>query len=214
MGLREIKKEQTRRLLVDTAKRLFAQRGFDKVRVAEVAQEAQVSEATVFKYFPTKEDLFYSGLDEFGDRLVTAVRTREPGTSALAGCRDFLLKMSGGLLAQIEHGDQESYERLRTINRVISASAALQARERQSVAGYIDALAGLLAEETGGSPDDLDAFVAAHALIGVQQTMVAYVRRRILADDRPETLAADVGRVTSRAFDLLEQGLGDYAIKR
>jgi len=80
MGLRELKKEQTRTLIADTAWRLFADRGFDAVRVAEIAREARVSEATVFNYFPRKEDLFYSRLEAFGERLVAAVGSRPPAT--------------------------------------------------------------------------------------------------------------------------------------
>ncbi|MGH3382696.1 MAG: helix-turn-helix domain-containing protein [Actinoallomurus sp.] len=47
--------------MVDTAWRLFADRGFDDVTVTEVAREAQVAKATVFNYFPAKEDLFFPG---------------------------------------------------------------------------------------------------------------------------------------------------------
>jgi AcrR family transcriptional regulator len=65
MGLRERKKEQTRQLIADRAWRLFAEHGFDRVTVAEVAREAEVAEATVFNYFRTKEDLFYSRLEAF-----------------------------------------------------------------------------------------------------------------------------------------------------
>ena len=79
MGLRELKKEQTRQLIADTAWRLFADRGFDQVTVAEIAREAQVAEATVFNYFRTKEDLFYSRFEAFSARLADAVRDREPG---------------------------------------------------------------------------------------------------------------------------------------
>ena len=79
MGLRELKKEQTRQLIAGTAWRLFADRGFDKVTVAEIAREAQVAEATVFNYFPSKEDLFYSRFEAFSARLADAVRDRDPG---------------------------------------------------------------------------------------------------------------------------------------
>ena len=79
MGLRELKKEQTRLLISGTAWRLFADRGFDKVTVAEVAREAQVAEATVFNYFASKEDLFYERLGAFSARLTDAVSARPAG---------------------------------------------------------------------------------------------------------------------------------------
>jgi AcrR family transcriptional regulator len=133
MGLRELKKEQTRQLIAGTAWRLFADRGFDKVTVAEIARQAQVAEATVFNYFPSKEDLFYSRFEAFSARLADAVRDRDPGVPALAAFRRALLE-EGGLLAQAETGDPEALTRLRTVNRVIAESPALLAREQQAFA--------------------------------------------------------------------------------
>jgi AcrR family transcriptional regulator len=212
MGLRELKKQQTRQLIADTAWQLFADRGFDRVTVAEVARQAQVAEATVFNYFPTKEDLFYSRLEAFGAGLLEAVAAREPGEPALAAVRRYLLG-SGGLLAQIAAGDAEALQRLRTVSRVIAASPSLLAREQQAIARSTDALAELLAAETGAPADDVTARVAANALLGVQRTLVDHVRRRVLADDQPERLADDVRELGRRAFALLERGLGDYAVK-
>ena len=212
MGLRELKKQQTRQLIADTAWRLFADRGFDRVTVAEVARQAQVAEATVFNYFPTKEDLFYSRLEAFGAGLLEAVAAREPGEPALAAVRRYLLG-SGGLLAQIAAGDAEALQRLRTVSRVIAASPSLLAREQQAIARSTDALAELLAAETGAPADDVTPRVAANALLGVQRTLVDHVRRRVLADDQPERLADDVRELGRRAFALLERGLGDYAVK-
>jgi AcrR family transcriptional regulator len=212
MGLRERKKQQTRQLIADTAWRLFAERGFDRVTVAEVARQAQVALATVFNYFPTKEDLFYSRLEAFGTRLLEAVGAREAGEPVLAAFRRHLLA-PGGLLAQVEAGDPDALERLRTVNRVIAASPALLAREQQALAGYARALAGLLAAETGAPADDVRAAVAANALMGVHRALIDHTRRRILDDDRPARLAADVRGLGQRAFALLEQGLGDYAAR-
>jgi len=210
MGLRERKKEQTRQLIADTAWRLFADRGFERVTVAEVARQAEVATATVFNYFPTKEDLFFFRLEAFGAQLVEAVRNRAAGEPVLVAFRRFLLE-SGGLLAQVEAGDPQALERLRTVNRVIAASPTLQARERQALAGTADTLAALLAAETGGPAADVTAQVAANALLGVQRALVDYTRRRVLADHEPARLAADVRGLASHAFALLEQGLGDYA---
>src|SRR5450631_2058825 len=91
-GLRERKKAQTRRRITDTALRLFTERGFDQVTVAEVAREAEVSEATLFNYFPTKEDLLFTRMGAYEDRLVDAVRDRDGGMSAIAALAKFLLR--------------------------------------------------------------------------------------------------------------------------
>jgi AcrR family transcriptional regulator len=209
MGLRERKKAQTRQVIADTAWRLFADRGFERVTVAEVAREAQVAVATVFNYFPTKEDLFFFRLEAFGADLVEAVAARAAGEPALAAFRRQLLEV-GGLLAQVEAGDGQALERLRTMNRVIAASPALQAREQQAFARTAAALADRLA--AGQTlPGELDAQVAANALVGVQQALVGYTRRRVLAEERPAGLAADVRALGERAFALLEDGLGGYA---
>src|SRR5919201_2892682 len=170
MGLRERKKQQTRQLIADTAWRLFADRGFEQVTVAEVARQAQVAVATVFNYFPTKEDLFYSRLETFGARLVDAVAARPPGEPALAAFRRRLLD-TGGLLAQVEAGDRQALERLRTVHRVISASSSLLAREQRALARTAGALAALLAAETDADADDLRPQVVANALIGVQRAL-------------------------------------------
>ena len=213
MSLRELKKERTRRLIADTAWALFAERGFDNVTVAEVARAAEVAEATVFNYFPTKEDLFYARLEAFGDRLVEAVSSRSPGTTALAAVRGHLLE-DGGLLARVETRDLDALERLRTVNRVIGGSTALQARERLAIAGHTDSLAVVLATETGAASDDIRPRVAANALIAIQHALIEYVRERVLVDADPTGLAADVRRLGNRGFALLEEGLGEYAPKR
>jgi AcrR family transcriptional regulator len=212
MGLRELKKRQTRELIADTAWRLFADRGFERVTVAEVARQAQVAEATVFNYFPTKEDLFYYRLETFEAGLVEAVAAREAGEPALAAVRRYLLA-SGGLLTQAAAGDADARQRLRTVNRVIAASPALQAREQQAIARSTNRLAELLAAETGAAPDDVTARTAANALLGVQRALVDHVRRRVLDDGEPARLAEDVRDLARRAFALLEHGLGGYAAK-
>jgi len=210
MGLRELKKQQTRQLIAETAWRLFAERGFDRVTVAEIARVAQVAEATVFNYFRTKEDLFYWRLEAYGSRLVDAIGRREAGEPVLAAFRRFLLD-SGGLLLKVQAGDHAALEQLRTVNRLIAASPALQARERQALARNTDALAELLAAETGAAGGDVRPKVVANALMGVQRALIDDVRRRVLADDEPDRLAADVRGLAEDALALLERGLGDYA---
>ena len=203
VGLREHKKEQTRRRITETAHRLFGERGFDGVTVAQVARAAEVAEATLFNYFPTKEDLFYSGLEAFGDRLIDSVRHRPAGEPALVTVRSFLLE-TGGQLAQIAAGDRKALEGARTTARVIAASPALRSRERQAIAGIAAELAAVLG-------DDPVTRAIANAMMGVHSALVEYVRNRLLANDRPVAIAADVRAYGERAFALLEGGLKDFA---
>src|SRR5947199_5729594 len=140
LGLRERKKQQTTEAIADTALRLFGERGFEGVPVAEVAREANVSEATVFNYFPTKEDLVYHRLEAFESELLGAIRDRAPGESALAAFGRFVLEPRGYL------GAKEPDERFLAIPRMIEQSPALLARERQIFERFTLALAQLLAE--------------------------------------------------------------------
>ena len=204
-GLRERKKEQTRAGIADAAHRLFSERGFDAVTVAEVARAADVSEGTVFNYFPAKEDLFYSAMESFEAALVEVVRARPVGESALVAFRRFLLQRSVGLA--------ERAEVIEAAARVIDGSPALQARERAIVAEYTTALAELLAEETGAHPGDIEPRVVATALMGAQRALVAYVRTSILAGLRGPQLVRRVNSQGRRAFARLEAGLGEYGVK-
>src|SRR6201986_858322 len=153
MGLRELKKEQTRQHIADTSWGLFAARGFDQVSVAEVARAAQVAEATVFNYFPSKEDLFYSRLESFLTPLGEEVRGRAPSQPGVAAFQAALLA-DGGLLGALESGDPDALARLRTVNTVVGASPALLAREQQVLSQAASDLAARLAAETGAAADD------------------------------------------------------------
>jgi AcrR family transcriptional regulator len=210
-GLRERKKQQTRQLLADTARRLFAERGFENVSVGEVARTADVSEATVFNYFPTKEDLVYSGLETFEGDLLRAVRERPTGETLLDAFARFILERRGFLAAS----DERAVGELIAVSRMIASSPALLAREEQIFAHYTRALAGLIAEEARASRDDLRPYVTANALIGVHRALIDFVRHQLKSEpiDR-ERLSRDLRRRGQAALELLRRGIGDYAPKR
>ena len=208
-GLRERKKERTRREIAEAARTLFGERGFDAVTVAEVAAAAEVSEATVFNYFPTKEDLFYSGLEAFEEMLLDAVRERPSGDSALAAFSRFITEPRG-LLAATE---PEAIERLAATTQVIEESPALLAREQRILAGFTDSLAELLREESGAGPEDVEPWVAANAMLGVHRALLGYARRQVLEGTRNPLLARRVRAQARRALATLERGLGDYAVR-
>jgi AcrR family transcriptional regulator len=206
-GLRERKKQQTRELIADAARRLFADRGFDAVTVAQVARAANVSEVTVFNYFSTKEDLFYGGMQFFEEKLLDAVRERARGESVLEAFRRPVLEGFKRLAAD------ERARMITTAGKLISASPALEAHEREIVARYTRRLAEQLAEEAGAKPGDVEAIGVASALMGVQRALVSYVRSSILAGRRGEKLVADARSQAVRGFGRLEKGLADYGRK-
>src|SRR5450631_3031006 len=96
-GLRELKKARTRRLIADTAARLFAERGYEHLSVLDVAREAEVAEQTVYNYFPTKEQLVTDRAQQIQDRLCELIRSRSPGTNPAAAIRDFVLEGVAGI---------------------------------------------------------------------------------------------------------------------
>jgi AcrR family transcriptional regulator len=96
-GLRELKKARTRRLIADTAARLFAERGYEHVSVSDVAREAEVAEQTVYNYFPTKEQLVTDREQQVQDRLCDLIRSRPRGVTPAAAIRDFVLGSVTGI---------------------------------------------------------------------------------------------------------------------
>jgi AcrR family transcriptional regulator len=195
-GLRERKKQRTRELIADTARRLFVERGFDAVPVAEIAREAEVSEKTVFNYFPTKEDLVFWRLESFEDELLSSVRDRDPSESIVDAFGRFVLERRG-LLAST---DPEATERLAAITRMIVSSPALQKREREIYERYT----GSLAEVIGGG---VESWVVANALMGVHRALVDFTRRRVLEGVRNPRLAREVRAQGTRALERLASGI-------
>jgi len=207
VGLRERKKQQTRELITDTAHRLFSDRGFDAVTVAEVARAANVSEVTVFNYFPTKEDLFFGGMQFFEETLLGAVRTRAPGESVLDAFRRPVLAGFPVL------ADDKRIRSIVRARKLISASPALEAHEREIVGRYTKLLAEQLAEEAGTSPGDVEVMGVASALMGVQRAVANYVGSSVLAGRRGPKLVSDARSQAVRGFERLEKGLATYGRK-
>ena len=202
-GLRERKREQTRQQILQVARMLFAERGFEAVTVAEIARAAQYSEVTVFNYFPTKEDLVFAGMEFFEEALLAAVRDRPPGESALSAFRrqvvDGCLQLDQpGRAATIAHAAS-----------LIDSSPALQTREREIVARYTLELAELLAEQSHATPDDVEAQAVAGALMAGHRALVAYIRQAARTGSRAG-LAQEARTQATRTFARLEDGLAGY----
>ena len=207
LGLRERKKLRTRQLIAETARRMFVERGFDAVPVSAIARAAEVSEATVFNYFPTKEDLVFQGMEAFEADLLAAVRDRTAGEPIVAAFFRFALEPRGLLAAR----DAEAASYLAEVTKMMAASPALQSRQREILARYTASLAAFIADDTGAEPDDLRPTVVAHALIATHQALIDFIHRRLLAGPADTVHLAEQVKVLGRDVrDLLEHGLAGY----
>ncbi len=205
-GLRAMKKRRTRENISDQATRLFLERGFDNVTIAEVASAAQVAKMTVTNYFPRKEDLALDMHDVFVRLPAETVREREPGESALAALRRAHLAAVAAQDPVIGFSGPE-------FARMIADSPALVARLREFHDDREKGLAAVLAEETGAGPGDIMPRVAALQLVGVQRLLFEETLRRTLDGQDGAGIAKAVAADAETAFGALEPVLGDYAVR-
>ena len=206
-GLRERKKERTRRLISTAAWRLFVARGFEQVTVADVAESAEVSEGTVFNYFRTKEGLVFDGMEGFYAAMLDEIRTRAAGESALTAFGRFMLRQPE------EPRATDVGEVIAESARLIAASPLLLAREAEIVDTNAHLLANLLARETGADPADPEPLAAAQALMAVHRTLLFSIRRAAVAGERGQALTDVAANCTRRALAVVGAGLQDYAIR-
>jgi AcrR family transcriptional regulator len=191
VSLREEKKRQMRDQLSDTATRMFLQRGFDGVRVAEVARACGVSEKTVFNYFPTKEALLL-------DRLEGTTSSLRDGLSdAAVPPVDAALRLLDAELDGFA-GNPEGYRRF---GDLLDAAPSLRAYRSEMMDRFVAAAAEALATREDRAATDPEPQITAAALLGLWRVQYESLRRH---PDRPDLVRAEVRRAAS----VLRNGLG------
>ena len=187
-GLRERKKARTRAAIREHALRLFREQGYDGTTVEQIAEAAEVSPSTFFRYFPTKEDVVLQ--DDMDLLWIEALRAQPPGLSTIgavrAALRDAFGSMSAGQLAQ-----------LRETTDLTLSVPAVRARMLDELARTTRVLAGAVADRAGRPADDLAVLTLTGAVLGV--AMAAWFAG-------PGDLAAFADRF-ERGLALLEAGL-------
>jgi AcrR family transcriptional regulator len=200
-GLRERKKRQTREDIAAAAMALFSARGFDAVTVAEIARAADVSEKTVFNYFPAKEDLVVHRGIERMEALIEAVRAQPPGTPLLAPFR----RNTELFLDAVEHGPIEA---IIAVPRLVMASNTLRQRLFVGWEQEAAALTPAVAAQAGLAPDDFLAAVMARTLSWTERLVFRAAFTRLLAGEDQRVVAAELRVEAARAYDKLERGFG------
>ncbi|MDC0770237.1 TetR/AcrR family transcriptional regulator [Streptomyces sp. HD] len=194
IGLRERKKRRMYQTLSDTAIRLFLEKGFDAVSVAEVAAAAEISKPTLFRYFPAKEDLV---LYRFADHEDEAARVVREGPSPVAALRRHFLD---GLDRCDPVTGLNDHPEVLAFHSLLYGTPSLVARaytfQQRSEAALAEALGG-----------DLDARLAAGQIVAVQRILANENWRRIAGGEPVAKVKADAVAAAERAFGLLEAGL-------
>ncbi|MFI0731622.1 TetR/AcrR family transcriptional regulator [Streptomyces sp. NPDC021225] len=209
-GLRERKKQRTYRTISETAISLFLRHGFDQVSVADVAAAAEVSKPTLFRYFPTKEDLVLHRFADHEDEAGRVVRERPAGQSPLAALRQHFLT---GLERRDPVTGLSDAEGVLAYHRLLYGTPSLVARLFDYVSRSEAALAAALgvAPTGGGEPDDLTPRLAAGQIIAVQRILALDNWRRIDAGATADEVHPGAVAAADRAFAMLRSGLAPYA---
>jgi len=164
-GLRERKKRETRQHISDVATNMFLDRGFENVRVADVAEACGVSEKTVYNYFKTKESLM---LDEV-EPMIERVRVQF-GPGATDSPPKAAAKMLSGMFEVAIERVQESRAgrvRVEEFMAMIDDTPSLSAARDQATKQTIEAAAQAMTERYGRPPGDAEVYVIAVTLLSL-----------------------------------------------
>jgi AcrR family transcriptional regulator len=210
-GLRERKKRLMRQQLSDTATAMFVDRGFDAVRVSEIAEAGGVSEKTVFNYFPTKEALLLDRLEA----TITSLRAGLadpadlPVGAALRILDAELAAMTGWLAAQPDQAAAAA--QLRRFGILIRRTPSLRAYQNDMMSRFTEVAAEILADRAGMSPDDPEPQIAATALLGLWRVQFHALARYNDGTRTPAQLHAAVTADVRRAAQLIDTGLSNHS---
>ncbi|GCB48126.1 TetR family transcriptional regulator [Streptomyces sp. NL15-2K] len=197
-GLRERKKQRMYQVVSDIAIRLFLEKGFDAVSVAEIAAAAEISKPTLFRYFPAKEDLV---LHRIADHEDEAARIVGEGPTPLEALRRHFLE---GLERCDPVTGLNDHPEVLAFHKLLYGTPSLVARAY----GFVERSEAALAEALGGG---LEARLAAGQIIAVRRILAQENWRRIAAGERVADVRADAVAAAERAFGQLAAGLPHLA---
>jgi AcrR family transcriptional regulator len=198
-GLREVKKARTRRLIADTAARLFAERGYEHVAVADVARAAEVAEQTVYNYFPAKEQLVTDREEQVQDRLCDLIRSRPADVTPAAAIRDFVLESVDairGIAPEMWRGE---------LGYLAAISPAVHRLALELTDRLAAALAAAISDTATVAPEI--ARLQGIALVGVFQIIISEAGQRTREGQSQAEIANELHPIVENVLDELDRWL-------
>ena len=189
-GLRERKKRLMRQLISDTATEMFLARGFDEVRVSEVAAACDISEKTIYNYFPTKESLLLDREEPTADNIRVALgpdaEHASPIDAMVAVLEMETTQLFGGFDAK--WGDKTDLTAIRRFADLIESTPSLRAAQRDMMDRLVQGRSRVHGRSRGVNPEDPEPQIAAHAILGLWriqfQAMEQLLRRHAVGSGR------------------------------
>jgi AcrR family transcriptional regulator len=189
-GLRERKKQKTRWAIQAHAMRLFAQQGYDATTVEQIAEAAEISPSTFFRYFKTKEDVVIQ--DRYDDMMTAAIMAAPPELGPIAAMRFGF----AAIATQIDAAEwRDAHDRA----QLTLTHAALRARSIQNLTDTVDAIAVAFAARLDRPADDFRLRALAGACVG---SLIECVFRWARSDD-----VGDMAKLVDEALSVLEDGV-------
>jgi AcrR family transcriptional regulator len=190
LGLRERKKIKTRTAIREATYALIKEQGYDATTIEQIAERAEVSPSTVFRYFPTKEDIVLT--DEYDPVLLDELRRRPADEPWMESLR-YVMKLA------IAAATDEEPEAVRLRSHLLVQVPAVRSRmlESMSVTGRM--LGEAIAERTGRARDSFEVRVFTMSLIGALAEVSLYWAENGFEDD--------LNDLVDRALDVVEHGL-------
>ncbi|MFD5894325.1 TetR/AcrR family transcriptional regulator [Streptomyces sp. NPDC060366] len=190
LGLRERKKLKTRVAIREATYRLIDEQGYETTTIEQIAAAAEVSPSTLFRYFPTKEDIVLT--DEFDPVMEAAVRARPAGEPPLEAVRSVLRQTVETIL---EDQPREFGRR----SRLMLEIPAVRARMTETMAETSLLLSRAVADRTGRKEGDLEVLVFTASVLAALREVTIYWAEHGQKDD--------LAVLVDRALDTLKGGL-------
>jgi AcrR family transcriptional regulator len=192
-GLRARKKARTRDAIADAAIALFLARGFDAVPVSDIAAAAEVSKPTLFRYFPTKEDLVLHRFADHQGESARVVLARGPDVPPLTALRRHFL-------AGLERFDPvtglSDHPQVVAFHRLVFGTPSLAGRLNEYVLADEEALADALGPGIAGR-------LRAAQVLAVQRVLARANWQKIAAGRTARDILPEAVADAGLAFDQL-----------
>jgi AcrR family transcriptional regulator len=209
-GLRERKKRQTRERISDVATAMFLARGFDNVKISEIAERVGVSEKTIYNYYPTKESLVFDIADGELLQFTTAVRDRPAGSSPTSAFVEALKAEFGRNDSLDDKIEDTPLELLTAFAEMLRSTPALRAAWNEHRHHIVQALTTILADEAGVDRRDPEPVCVARALVSLLELAYDSRWRHISDGLSADRIYAAVEIDIDRGTRLLDTGLWSF----